>query len=50
MPVRLLVAIAEGPATMVRAVTFEGVTAFRRAKSAQVLRCAPAVRPSRDAG
>ena len=32
VPMRLLVDIAEGPATMVRAVTFEGVTAFTEAE------------------
>ncbi len=34
VPVRLLVDVAEGPATMVRAVTFEGVTAFTEAELA----------------
>ena len=41
VPVRLLVAIAEGPATTVRAVTFEGVTAFTEAGLAATIGVRP---------
>ena len=41
VPARLLVAIAEGPATMVRAVTFEGVTAFTEAELAASIEVRP---------
>ena len=41
VPVRLLVDIAEGPATMVRAVTFEGVTAFPEAELAASIEVRP---------
>ena len=41
VPVSLLVDIAEGPATMVRAVTFEGVTAFTAAELAASIEVRP---------
>ena len=41
VPVRLLVDIAEGSATMVRAVTFEGVTAFTEAELAAAIEVRP---------
>ena len=41
VPVSLLVDIAEGPATMVRAVTFEGVTAFTEAELAASIEVRP---------
>ena len=41
VPARLLVAIAEGPATIVRAVTFEGVTAFTEAELAAAIEVRP---------
>ncbi len=41
VPVRLLVDIAEGPATTVRAVTFEGVTAFPEAELAASIEVRP---------
>ena len=41
VPVRLLVDIAEGPATMVGAVTFEGVTAFTEAELAATIGVRP---------